>query len=53
MESDKLIGLLVSIILILVISLILAYCFGFCKKSNKVHPGQSTNSESTPVISIL
>ena len=53
MESDKVIGLLVSIILITLLVAILVYCFGYIRTSNKVHPEQSTNSESTPVISIL
>ena len=53
MEFDKVIGLLVSIIFIIVLAAILAYCFGYIRNSSKVYPEQSTNSESTPVISIL
>ena len=52
-KFDKVIGLLVSIILITLLVSILVYCFGYIRTSSKVHPEQSTNSESTPVISIL
>jgi len=53
MESDKVIGFLVSIIFIIVLAAILSYCFSCIRDSSKVYPDQSNKAEKKPVISIL